>query len=51
MIRASMTTPSTVLKHVDGVAVMEGLLQQSIEWRLSPDDPWQPARPERTQRL
>ena len=32
-----------VLQHVDGVAEMEALLQQSIEWRTSSGDSWLPA--------
>ncbi len=32
-----------VLGNIDGVTKIEGLLQQAVEWRLSPDDPWQPA--------
>lgn len=31
------------LGHIDGVTQIEGMLQQSIEWRLAPGDPWQPA--------
>jgi putative ABC transport system permease protein len=31
------------LGRVDGVTEIEGLLQTSIEWRLSPDDPWRAA--------
>jgi putative ABC transport system permease protein len=31
------------LGHIDGVTEIEGLLQQSVEWRLSPEDPWRPA--------
>ncbi len=31
------------LGQVDGVTTIEGLLQQPIEWRLAPDDAWQPA--------
>ncbi len=29
------------LKHIDGVAELEGLLQETVEWRLSPDADWQ----------
>ena len=32
-----------VLARTDGVTTIEGMLQEAIEWRLSPDDPWQPA--------
>jgi putative ABC transport system permease protein len=31
------------LGHIDGVTEIEGLLQQAVEWRLSPEDAWQPA--------
>ena len=30
------------LGKIDGVMAVEGLLQESVEWRLSPGDPWQP---------
>lgn len=33
----------TTLKNIEGVEDVEGLLTTNIEWRLSPDDPWQPA--------
>ena len=33
----------TVLAKIEGVTAVEGLAQQSIEWRLSPTDPWRPA--------
>jgi putative ABC transport system permease protein len=32
-----------VLRHVEGVAELEGLFQEAIEWRKSPGDSWQPA--------
>ncbi len=31
------------LKNLRGVANVEGYLETTIEWRLSPDDDWQPA--------
>jgi len=31
------------LGRVDGVTAIDGIAQAGIEWRLSPDDPWQPA--------
>ncbi|MBK8050616.1 MAG: FtsX-like permease family protein [Anaerolineales bacterium] len=31
------------LARVEGVTELEGLMQQSIEWRLTPDEPWKPA--------
>ena len=31
------------LGRVDGVTAIEGIAQAGIEWRLSPDDAWQPA--------
>jgi putative ABC transport system permease protein len=33
----------TALKNVDGVEEVEGLLTTNIEWRLSPNEPWQAA--------
>ncbi len=33
----------TALKGIDGVEEVEGLLTTNIEWRLSPNDPWQAA--------
>ncbi|MCL4300119.1 MAG: FtsX-like permease family protein [Anaerolineae bacterium] len=33
----------TALKNVDGVEEVEGLLTTNIEWRLTPDEPWQAA--------
>jgi putative ABC transport system permease protein len=32
-----------VLSNVDGVTAVEGLAQKTVEWRLSPEDLWQPA--------
>lgn len=31
-----------VMQKIDGVTAVEGLLAQAVEWRLSPDAPWQP---------
>jgi hypothetical protein len=31
-----------VLEQAEGVAGMEGFMQASLEWRLSPDDEWSP---------
>jgi putative ABC transport system permease protein len=30
------------LEHVEGVAGVEGFMQTTLEWRLSPDDRWSP---------
>ena len=29
------------LEDIEGIETVEGQLEQSIKWRLSPDDPWQ----------
>ena len=34
----------TALKSVEGVADVEGSASDSLEWRLSPDDPWSAGR-------
>lgn len=31
------------LAHLDGVAIVEGELEEGIKWRRSPAEPWQPA--------
>src|SRR5262245_58119129 len=30
------------LKHIQGVKAVEGYQETTLEWRLSPSDPWQP---------